>query len=146
MDTLMRITDHLTTSPGIQLKIDKRWCASVTFVTRSIAHVRIFDAAGPLNDALETAWKLAGGQGGPPQRTLEEGALDGVSAEANVPPSDNPATEAARRAIMETIRQSCGVKLSEAIEVQARHSADFTVSSFCKEGSIGTECRRTMMV
>ena len=42
MDTLMRITDHLTTSPGIQLKIDKRWGASVTFVTRSIAHVRIF--------------------------------------------------------------------------------------------------------
>ncbi|AOH45645.1 hypothetical protein [Cutibacterium modestum] len=50
MDTLMRITGHSTTSPGIRFKIDDRWCASVDFVTRSIAHVRIFDAAGPQPD------------------------------------------------------------------------------------------------
>lgn len=67
MDTLMRITDHLTTSPGIQLKIDKRWCASVTFVKRSIAHVRIFDAAGP---QLDRTWSISVGSDVTPRTGL----------------------------------------------------------------------------
>jgi hypothetical protein len=46
---------------------------------------------------------------------------------------------------MESIRGSCGVPLSEALGVQATHSADFMVTSFCREGSIGTERDRTMM-
>lgn len=67
MDTLMRITDHLTTSPGIQLKIDKRWGASVTFVTRSIAHVRIFDAADP---QLDRTWSISLGSNATPRTGL----------------------------------------------------------------------------
>ena len=60
--------------------------------------------------------------------------------------AEGPAAEAARKGILETIRHACGVPLSEALDVQARHSADFTVTSFCKEGSIGAEHQRTMMV
>ena len=67
MDTLMRITDHLTTSSGIQLKIDKRWGASVTFVTRSIAHVRIFDAADP---QLDRTWSISLGSNATPRTGL----------------------------------------------------------------------------
>ena len=67
MDTLMRITNHEITSPGIQLTIDERWCASVEFVTRSIAHVRIFDAAGP---QLDRTWSISLGPDVTPQTGL----------------------------------------------------------------------------
>ncbi len=87
-----------------------------------------------------------GSDAGVPMRKLSEGVLEGIPADVGVSVSDNPATEAARRAIMEAIRDSCGATLSEAIDVQARHSADFTVSSFCKEGTIGAEYQRTLMV
>jgi len=53
---------------------------------------------------------------------------------------------AVRKAITESIRDSCSARLSDAIDIQARHSADFTVTSFCREGSIGAERQRTMAV
>ena len=74
------------------------------------------------------------------------GALDGIPTDVGVPASDNPATEAARKAMMESIRGSCSVPLSDAIDVQAKHSANFMVTCSCKEGSIGAECQKTMMV
>ncbi|MDU5026556.1 MAG: hypothetical protein E6261_10780, partial [Cutibacterium avidum] len=58
MDTLLRITDHSTTGSNIRLTIDDRWCASVTFVTRAIAHVRVFDIGGP---QLDRTWSISPG-------------------------------------------------------------------------------------
>lgn len=107
----------------------------------------LIDYAGPMPESLLTVWQLASGTAaGPAKRKLNEGALEGIPAEVGVPASDNPAREAARKAILETIRHSCGVPLSEALEVQARHSADFTVTSFCRDGSIGAEHQKTMKV
>ncbi len=107
----------------------------------------LIDYSGPMRDALATVWSLASGTAaGVTMRKLDEGMLQNIPADVGVPVSDSPATEAARAAIMQTIRDSCGAPLSEAIEVQARHSAAFTVTSFCREGSIGTEYLKTMMV
>jgi len=107
----------------------------------------LIDYSGPMQDSLETAWSLASGKAtGPTMRRLDEGVLKGIPADVGLSASDNPATEAARTAIMHSIRDSCGAALSEAIDVQARHSADFIATSFCREGSIGAEHLRTMMV
>ena len=81
-----------------------------------------------------------------PTRSLDEGVLEDIPADVGLSASDNLTTEAARKAIMESIRSSCSVPLSEALEVQAKHSADFTVTASCREGSIGTERTRTMLV
>jgi len=107
----------------------------------------LIDYAGPLAQSLAMAWNLASGkEGGLSARKLDEGRLEGILADVGVSASDNLATEAARAAIMETIRDSCGAALSEALEIQARHSADFFGTSFCREGGIGAEYQRTMMV
>ncbi len=107
----------------------------------------LIDYAGPMQDSLQTAWSLASGKAaGLTMRRLDEGTLKDIPADVGVPVSGSPATEAARQAIMQSIRHSCGVPLSEALDLQARHYADFTVTSFCREGSIGAEHQRTMMV
>jgi len=107
----------------------------------------LIDYAGPMEESLQTVWRLASGKApGLTMRRLGEGVLDGIPADAGVPASGSPATEAARKAILQSIRDSCGARLSEALDVQARHSADFTVTPFCREGMIGAEHARTMMV
>ncbi|MHB1033029.1 MAG: hypothetical protein ACYC35_02030 [Pirellulales bacterium] len=107
----------------------------------------LVDYAGPLQESLQAVWRLASGEAaGLTMRRVEEGMLADIPAAVGLPASENPATEAARKAILDTIRDSCGATLSEALDVQARRSADFIVSSFCKEGSIGAEHARTMMV
>jgi enoyl-CoA hydratase/carnithine racemase len=107
----------------------------------------LIDYAGPMRQSLAIAWKLASGR--PTDvtiRRIDEGALADIPADVGVSAFDNPATEAARKAILQSIRDSCGRALSEALDVQARHSADFTATSFCRHGSIGAERQRTMMV
>ena len=107
----------------------------------------LIDYSGPMQNSLKTVWSLAsGGAAGLTMRRLDEGMLEGIPADVGVPASDSPATEAARTAIMHAIRDSCGVPLSDALDVQARHSADFIVTPFCTEGSIGAEYLKTMMV
>jgi len=108
----------------------------------------LIDYSGPMQESLNAAWSLAttGGAAGVPTRSLDEGVLEDIPADVGLSASDNLTTEAARKAIMESIRSSCSVPLSEALEVQAKHSADFTVTASCREGSIGTERTRTMLV
>jgi len=107
----------------------------------------LVDHSGSMQQSLGTAWSLASGEAANvPMRKLNEGVLEGIPADAGIPTTDNPATIAARKAMMESIRGSCGVPLSEALDIQARHSADFMLTSSCKEGSIGAECQKTMMV
>lgn len=106
----------------------------------------LVDFAGPMGESLQTAWRLAsGGQPGLTMRKLDEGVLRGVPSDAGLPVSDNPSTEAARKAIMQSIQGACGVPLAEALKVQAGHSAGFMVTPFCRQGGIGTERQRTMM-
>ncbi|NIP27742.1 MAG: hypothetical protein GWN67_25010 [Phycisphaerae bacterium] len=108
----------------------------------------LIDYSGPMQETLNMVWSLAktGPAAGLAIRKPDEGVLEGIPADSGLSPSDNPATEAARKAIMESIRDSCSVPLSEALDVQAKHSAGFTVRSYCKEGSIGSDRARTMLV
>jgi enoyl-CoA hydratase/carnithine racemase len=107
----------------------------------------LIDYAGPIQDSLVTAWNLAsGGSTGVTMRKLDEGVLAEIPADVGVSVSENPATEAARKAIMQSIKDSCSATLLEALDIQANHSADFTASSSCRTGSIGADRARTMMV
>lgn len=107
----------------------------------------LIDYAGPMQEALQTAWRLAScSPAALPMRKLNDGVLKGVPADSGLSASDNPSAEAARKAIMQSIWASCGVPLAESLQVQARHSGAFTATSFCREGSIGAEHQKTMMV
>lgn len=108
----------------------------------------LIDYSGPMQETLNTTWNLATNSqaAGLAMRKLDDGVLENIPADSGVSPSDNPATEAARKAIMESVRASCSVSLSEALDIQAKHSAGFTASSYCKEGSIGADHARTMLV
>jgi len=108
----------------------------------------LIDYAGPIEESLKIAWKVAveGEQGPLPRRKVIEKALKGIPTDISLPDSGNPAVEAARKAIIDCILQSCGSSLSEALAVQAKHSASFMTSRFCREGIIGTECAKIMNV
>ncbi|UCG60819.1 MAG: hypothetical protein JSV52_10860 [Candidatus Zixiibacteriota bacterium] len=108
----------------------------------------LIDFAGPMDESLLTVWKIASeaGKGPVPQRKVVTDALKNVPTETNLPPSGNPAIEAARKAIMDCVQQSCGNSLSDALAVQAKHSAGFMSSSFCRGGMIGTEGSKIMNV
>jgi enoyl-CoA hydratase/carnithine racemase len=108
----------------------------------------LIDYSAPIQDSLNTVWSLAttGAATGLALRPLNEGVLEGVPADIGSSASDNPATEAARKAIIESVRASCSAPLSEALDIQAKHSAAFTVTSYCMEGSIGADRARTMLV
>jgi len=107
----------------------------------------LIDYSGPMQESLETVWRLASGEPVDlPMRKLDEGVLEGIPADVGISVSDNTAKEAARKAILDSIKNSCGVPLSEALDIQARHSADFMVTSSCREGSIGAEHEKVVMV
>ena len=63
-----------------------------------------------------------------------------------VPYLEGVADPGARKAILDAVRAACGVPLSEALEVQARHSGEFMVSGECRAGVIGAACKKTMAV
>ena len=70
--------------------------------------------------------------------------MEGVPTEVGgLPDSGDPATEAARRAIMDSIQSSCRVTLNEALGVQTKRSAEFMTTSHCKKGRVGKEYART---
>jgi len=108
----------------------------------------LIDYAGSIEKSLQIAWKVAveGEQGPLPQRKMIKEALKGVPTEISLPDSGNPMIEEARKAIIDCILQSCGSSLSEALTVQAKHSASFMTSRFCREGIIGMECAKIMNV
>jgi len=108
----------------------------------------LLDYTGPMADALQTVWKLAtGGDHGIALRAVQGGALTGVPSEVSgLPPADSAAHEAGRAAIMKCIQDSCGAAISDAVTVQAKHSADFMVTAACNKGRIGAEYTKTMVV
>jgi enoyl-CoA hydratase/carnithine racemase len=108
----------------------------------------LIDYAAPLADAIQKAWQVAtGADHGLPRRDVEVGALDGVSKEVGaLPPAGTPGSDAGRKAIMACIDGACHTPLSEALTVQANHSAEFMVSAACREGRVGAEYVKTCMV
>lgn len=117
-------------------------------VSASDAAGWLVDFAGPLEDSLQTAWKLAtGGDHGLSRRAVNEKAMEGVPSEVSgLPAADSPDHEAARAAIMKCIQDACGAPLADAVTIQAKHSGDFMVSSACKKGAIGADFTKTMAV
>jgi len=107
----------------------------------------LIDYAGSHNEALQIAWKIATGKDhGLAKRDVKGNALDEISFDIKLQSPGNPGMEAARKAIIETIKNSCGADLKEALIIQAKHSADFMISAACKNGIIGAECKRVMDV
>jgi enoyl-CoA hydratase/carnithine racemase len=103
------------------------------------------DFAGPLDDALQVAWRLAtGGEHGLRRRQVREEAFD--MAAVDVPYLTEAVSHEARRAILDAVRAACGATLDEALEVQARHSGGFMTSEACRGGAIGSAARKTMSV
>ena len=107
----------------------------------------LIDHAGTLEESLKTVWSLAtGGDAGVARRKVEAGALKGVPTEVGgLPPAGAPATEAARKAIMDTIQDSCAATLANALEIQTRHSAEFMTTPYCRKGRVGAEYARTVV-
>jgi len=105
------------------------------------------DFSGTQEEALEMAWKLANEEDhGLPLRMTDEKALVGITSDISLSAPDNPGMEAARKAIVETIQDSCSVSLSEALSIQSRHSAGFMTSKHCKKGIIGATFNQVMNV
>ncbi len=108
----------------------------------------LIDYTGSVEDTLGMVWTLATeGEGGLPRREVEGGILEGIPTEIpGLPNTGGAVGQAARTALVECIQGACGSILSEALELQARHSAAFMTSSACKEGEIGAQYTKTMSV
>jgi enoyl-CoA hydratase/carnithine racemase len=107
----------------------------------------LVDYAGPLDECLKTVWAVVtGGDHRLPMRTLEEGALEVPADAGDLTGAGDAATEAARAAISDTVRASCGTTLQEAIAIQARHCAGFMAGRDCRAGAIGAAFKKTMTV
>jgi enoyl-CoA hydratase/carnithine racemase len=107
----------------------------------------LLDYTGPVEDTLQTAWKIVTGKSNNlPAREINKKALTGLSSDVRLEAPDNPLMEAARKAIMETIIDSCSKNLEEALDIQAKHSADFMLSDYCRRGKIGEEFKKVMNV
>ncbi|NNM06075.1 MAG: hypothetical protein HKO65_13380 [Gemmatimonadetes bacterium] len=108
----------------------------------------LIDYTGSLEETLGMAWTLAsGGEGGLSRREFDGGTLTGVPSDApGLPEADGEMGRAARAAMMDCIQGACGASLPEALELQARHSGAFMTSKACKQGEIGGQYTKTMMV
>jgi len=106
----------------------------------------LVDFAGPMPQALKTAWQVASnGDHGLKRRAVTKEALEAPSA-VGVPEADGEANAAARKAILDSIQASCGATLDQALGVQAKHSGGFMTSKTCLGGAIGAEYTKTMRV
>jgi enoyl-CoA hydratase/carnithine racemase/3-hydroxyacyl-CoA dehydrogenase len=107
----------------------------------------LVDYAGAMEDALKKVWMVVtGGKHGIQERTLQVEAMKVPSGVSGIPPSDNPMMEAARKSIMDCIQASCGVSISEALEIQAKHSAGFMLTRECRRGAIGASAKKVLNV
>ena len=105
------------------------------------------DYAGPLDTALDMVAKIVtGGNHGLPARKFETGVLSGIPKETGLPDSGDPATEAARKAILDNVVAACQATAADALEIQAKHSAGFMKSKYCQKGAIGAAYVKTMKV
>ncbi|MDP8238526.1 MAG: hypothetical protein P9X24_05515 [Candidatus Hatepunaea meridiana] len=107
----------------------------------------LIDYAAPMEDALQKVWQIVtGGDNGLPLRKVNAAAITVPKDVSGLPPASVPAIEAGRKAIMDCIQASCGVPLSQALEIQAKHSAGFMVTKACQNGQIGSNAKKIMDV
>ncbi len=106
----------------------------------------LVDYAGPVRESLQMVWKIAtDGDHNLARRKVEKKALKGLPSEiGRALSSENHIIESGRQAIFKCIQDSCKKALSEALSIQAKHSADFMGSSHCQKGKIGAEFRKAM--
>ena len=106
------------------------------------------DYVGSMNETLDMAWQLVtDGKFTLPKRKLEEGVLKNLIADVSgVKNTDNSTTIAARKAILNNIKESCRVTISEALEIQARNSGNFMTSKYCQYGFVGSDYKKKMLV
>ena len=102
------------------------------------------DFSDTLENSLKKAWQvMEKGTSALPLRKVEESSLGKIQFDENLFSHANGTGEA-RKAISKCIEDSCSAKLSDAITVQARHSADFMVSKLCRKGRVGSEFDKVM--
>ena len=112
---------------------------------QQVMYLRLVDYAGPLNDAMAKAGMLvSGGDHGITKLTVDEGAIE--VPKDGVPATDNIALEGARKAIMDCVQASCSVPLSQALDIQAKHSGGFMLNKLCQKGAIGSSARKIMNI
>ncbi|MCP4567622.1 MAG: hypothetical protein GY841_08590, partial [FCB group bacterium] len=104
----------------------------------------LVDFSGPMDESIRMAWTIAAeGESGPVvRRKVSDAGLKNIPTDTALPASGDPAVEEARQAIMNCILQSCAAPLSDALAVQAGHSADFMSSRACQKGVIGMTCAK----
>ena len=99
------------------------------------------DYSGSTEDALQNVWQIAsGGAHGIAKRAVAQGAVS--------VPTDVPGLEmtGARKAIMDCVQASCSASLSEALDIQAKHSAAFMLNKLCQKGAIGSTAKKMLNV
>jgi enoyl-CoA hydratase/carnithine racemase len=108
----------------------------------------LVDGAGPMDDALQEAWRLASETSpGAENRPVAEGPLEGIAdAVPPLPVADSPLVEEGRRAIMACVTGACGTSAAEALEVQARQAAEFLAGAACRNGAVGAEFVKTIRI
>jgi enoyl-CoA hydratase/carnithine racemase/3-hydroxyacyl-CoA dehydrogenase len=117
-----------------------------TSVTAQDAVGWLVDASAPLPDALGLVADILGGESDLRRRPLADGALEGLPGDVPGLEPGSEGTEAARRAIVETVRAATGAPLARAIDIQANHSAEFMASDACRGGAVGAAANRTLRV
>ena len=105
----------------------------------------LIDRAEPVEEALKVVWRIATeGDSGVTRRDAAASALQGVPTEVGgLSSAGAPGTEAARKAIMDSIQASCSTTIAEALGIQTKHSAGFMTTSHCRKGRVGAEYART---
>jgi len=102
----------------------------------------LIDYAGPMEEALKTAWLIAtGGNHNIPRRLLEKDPFPKF-------PKAVPGLlkTPAREAIMGCVQSCCSAELGYALELQARLSGKFMTTNDCCRGEIGKARDRVMKV
>jgi len=107
----------------------------------------LIDYAGSMEDSLKKVGKIiTGGDHGLSKRGVRTNPVEVPKDVSGLPPAAGPANEAARKALMDCIQASCSVPLSQALEVQAKHSAGFMVTKLCQKGVIGGSAKKIMNI
>ncbi len=105
----------------------------------------LVDYAGGIEDALGKTWAIASGRAhGLTARKVASDAIKVPTDVSGLPAASSALMAEGRKAIMDCILASCRVSLSQALEVQAKHSAGFMTSKSCKKGAIGSAAKKML--
>jgi enoyl-CoA hydratase/carnithine racemase len=103
----------------------------------------LVDHAGPMEGALKKVWEIAtGSDHGLPDRPLQKESVKVPNEVPGLTPAGNSREEAARKAILDCIQAACAAPLTRALEIQAKHSAGFMVTTECRKGTIGSSAAK----